>query len=246
MSFDEVRRDWTRLGEEDPLWAVHVATDKRDGRWDVDDFLELGVRDVAIAREWLQRLELPTTWQRVLDFGCGAGRLSQALAQHADEVVGVDVAEPMLATARKLDRTGGKCRFVHNERPDLRLFGDGEFDMAYSELVLQHLPIAVIDGYLAEFMRVLRPGGVAVLQCTTSPLWTLKGAVWRFAPYKLVAFAQRTVLKYPAPMRMTALAPDHLKAVVGTYGGEVVDSITEPVPATHWKSTRYVVRKSAS
>jgi SAM-dependent methyltransferase len=243
VSFEEVRRDWTRLGEEDPLWAVHVAPDKRGGKWDVDQFLELGRADVGIARDWLTRLALPAEWKRVLDFGCGAGRLSQALAEHADEVVGVDVSEPMLATARKLDRSSGKCRFVHNDRPDLRQFEDSQFDLVYSELVLQHLPADVIDGYLAEFMRVLNSGGVAVLQCTTRPLWTVKGAMWRFAPYRLLALGQRVVLRYPAPMRMTALAPDRLRAVVGRHGGEVVDSVTEDIPATHWQSTRYVVRK---
>jgi SAM-dependent methyltransferase len=243
MTFDQVRRDWTRLGEADPLWAVHVAPDKRGGRWDVGQFLELGRQDVAIAREWLTRLGLPVTWKRVLDFGCGAGRLSQALAEYADEVVGVDVSEPMLDTATKLDRTGGKCRFVHNAVPDLRRFADGDFDLVYSELVLQHLPLDAIEGYLAEFMRLLHPGGVAVLQCTTRPLWTIRGALWRFAPYRLVALGQRVVLRYPAPMRMTALAPDRLRRVVTAHGGEVVDSVTEDIPVTHWQSTRYVVRK---
>lgn len=243
MTFDEVRRDWTKLGEADPLWAVHVAPDKRGGRWDVDQFLELGRADVGIARDWLRSLGLPTRWRRVLDFGCGAGRLSQALAEHADEVVGVDVSEPMLETARGLDRSGGRCEFVHNDSPGLGRFEDGSFDLVYSELVLQHLPADVIEGYLAEFMRVLNPGGVAVLQCTTRPLWTFKGAMWRFAPYRLVALGQRFVLRYPAPMRMTALAPTRLATVVTSHGGEVVASLTEDVPATHWQSTRYVVHK---
>jgi SAM-dependent methyltransferase len=243
MTFEEVRRDWTTLGAADPLWAVHVAPDKRGGQWDVEEFLALGRQDVATAREWLRALGLPVTWRRVLDFGCGAGRLSQALAEHAEEVVGVDVSEPMLATAGKLDRSGGKCRFVHNDVPDLSRFAAGEFDLVYSELVLQHLPLDAIEAYLAEFMRVLHPGGVAVLQCTTRPLWTSKGVMWRFAPYRLVAWGQRTVLGYPAPMRMTALAPDRLRSVVAGHGGEVVDSVSEDIPITHWRSTRYVVRK---
>jgi ubiquinone/menaquinone biosynthesis C-methylase UbiE len=180
----------------------------------------------------------------VLDFGCGAGRLSQALAEHADEVVGVDISEPMLETAARLDRTGGKCRFVHNAVPNLSAFPDGGFDLVYSELVLQHLPLDAIEGYLAEFLRVLGPGGVAVLQCTTRPLWTLKGMLWRFAPFRVVAWGQRVVLRYPAPMRMTALAPDRLRRVVAEHGGEVVDSVTEDQPLTHWRSTRYVVRKT--
>lgn len=243
-SFEEVRRDWTRLGRRDPLWAVYATPDKRGGRWDVEEFFAKGRADVAAALAWLERLGLRRRWRRVLDFGCGAGRLSQALAEHADQVVGVDVSVPMLDAARRLDRSGGTCRFLLNDGPDLSGFEDAGFDLVYSELVLQHLPRPVIDGYLAEFMRVLRPGGVAVLQCTVSPLWTFKGMVWRFVPGALVRLGQRVVLRYPAPMRMTAVDPAHLKEVVTRHGGQVVATEAYDDRAAHWRCARYVVRRS--
>jgi SAM-dependent methyltransferase len=243
-SFEAVRRDWTTLGEQDPLWAVYVAPGTRGGQWDVEEFLALGRSDVAEAMAWLDRLGLPTRFGAVLDFGCGAGRLSQALAAHADTVVGVDVSAPMLAVAADLDRTG-RCRFVRNDAPDLRLFDDAEFDLVYSELVLQHLPAPVIDGYLGEFMRVLRPGGLAVLQCTVSPLWTAKGAIWRFVPRSLVRLGQRHVLGYPAPMQMTAYPTRRLAAVVRRHGGEVAGHLIRDDQAMHWRTARYVVRRPA-
>jgi ubiquinone/menaquinone biosynthesis C-methylase UbiE len=166
--------------------------------------------------------------------------LSQALAEHADQVVGVDVSPPMLEVASKMD-ADGRCVFVLNETSDLRAFETDSFDLVYSELVLQHLPAAVIDGYLAEFVRVLRPGGVALLQCTTRPLWTFKGAVWRLAPGWLVRLAQRKFLGYPAPMRMTRYPSDRLAKVVTAAGGEVLATTTVDDRSTHWRSTRYVV-----
>jgi SAM-dependent methyltransferase len=246
VSFDEVRRDWTVLGEDDPLWAVYVDADKRGGRWDPDQFLATGRTDVAAALGRLTRFGLPTRWARVLDFGCGAGRLSQALAEHADEVVGVDVAPPMLDMARRLDRSDGRCRFVLNESPDLGLFADDEFDLVYSELVLQHLPAPVIDGYVTEFLRVLRPGGVALLQCTDRPLWTVKGAIWRVTPGRLVRWGQRRFLRYPAPMRMTRYPAARLGGVVSAAGGAVLDTEVLVDRATHWRSLRYVVRAGMS
>jgi SAM-dependent methyltransferase len=242
-SFDGVRRDWVRLGEEDPLWAVYVAADKRGGRWDPSQFLETGRADVAASAAWLTEVGVGPRWGRVLDFGCGAGRLSQALAEHADEVVGVDVSPPMLEMARELD-TADRCTFVLNESQDLSQFADGTFDLVYSELVLQHLPATVIDGYLAEFVRVLAPTGVALLQCTTRPLWTFKGTVWRLAPGWLVRLAQRKFLGYPAPMRMTKYAPERLRSVVATAGGSVLATRTVDDRSTHWRSTRFVIRGS--
>jgi ubiquinone/menaquinone biosynthesis C-methylase UbiE len=163
VSLNDVRRDWTTLGAEDPLWAVLVQPGKRGGRWDVEEFLATGRADVEETVRWLGELDLPTRWERALDFGCGVGRLSQALAAHAEEVVAVDIAPPMLDAARRLDRSGGRIRFVLNDAADLSQFPDGHFDLVYSALVLQHLPRPVIDGYLAEFLRVLRPGGIAVV-----------------------------------------------------------------------------------
>lgn len=242
VSFDDVRRDWVRLGEQDPLWAVYVAADKRGGRWDPEQFLETGRTDVAEAVSWLEELGAGPRWGRVLDFGCGAGRLTQALAAHADEVVGVDVAPAMLATARRLSPPEN-CRFVLNETSDLSAFESGGFDLVYSELVLQHLPARVIEAYLGEFLRVLAPGGVALLQCTTRPLWTFKGAVWRLVPGPVVRLAQRRLLGYPAPMRMTRFGPSRVRRVTG---GAVTATRTVDDRATHWRSTRYVLRAPSS
>jgi ubiquinone/menaquinone biosynthesis C-methylase UbiE len=191
---------------------------------------------------WLERLGLPTAFERALDFGCGVGRLSQALTEHAGEVIGVDVAPPMLELARELDPEE-RCEFVLNEAPDLRRFADGSFDLVYSELVLQHLPARTVETYLGEFLRVLRPGGIAVLQCTSSPLWTIKGTIWRLTPGWLVRLGQRVVLRYPAPMRMTAMRPERVRAVVAQHGGAVVDEVTEDDRAAHWRSTRYALQK---
>ncbi|MCZ2860380.1 class I SAM-dependent methyltransferase [Blastococcus sp. VKM Ac-2987] len=244
MSLEQVRRDWTRLGAEDPLWAVLVEDGKRGGRWDVEEFLALGRKDVARSREDLARLGLPVRWHRVLDFGCGAGRLSQALAQHADEVVGVDVSAPMLDTARRLDRSGGRCTFLLTEHSDLREIGSGSVDLVYSERVLQHLPRPALESYVGEFLRVLRAGGVAVLHCPTRPQWTLRGVVWRTAPFPVVAWLQRRVLGYPAPMRMTGVPEQRMAALVTAAGGELLAALPMDERATNWRACRYVVRKA--
>jgi ubiquinone/menaquinone biosynthesis C-methylase UbiE len=244
VHLDDVRRDWTKLGAEDPLWAVLVAPGKRGGRWDIEEFLATGRADVDETVQWLQRLGLPTHWPRVLDFGCGVGRLSQALAKHADEVIGVDIAPSMLDNARRLDRSGSVCRFVLNDTVDLSQFTDGYFDLVYSALVLQHLPRQAIDRYLIEFLRVLRPGGIAFVQVPTRPQWTVKGAVWRFAPHRLIGWGQRRVLGYPAAMRMTAVRNAEMVSLVAANDGEIVGQRPETTYTTDWWSAQYLLRRS--
>jgi SAM-dependent methyltransferase len=104
-------------------------------------------------------------------------------------------------------------------------------------------PRPVLENYLTEFARVLRPGGVAFLHCTTRPMWSLRGMVWRFAPGPLVRWAQRALLHYPASMRMTGVSEARLAVLVGAAGAQVVASVAVDEPETHWHARRYVVRK---
>lgn len=214
----EVRRDWTRLGSEAPLWAVCVDPDKRNGGWDDDEFLASGATEVDAALDRLGALGLHPGRDRALDFGCGAGRLSNALARHFARVDGVDVSAPMLAEARRLDRSGGRITFHLNETPDLAAFGDAAFDLVYTDLVLQHLPPDLAAGYLAEFARVVKPGGAMVLGVPARERATLKGLVFRWAPWPLIRFAQRRLLGYPAPMRMHTWPAGRIAAALSAGG----------------------------
>lgn len=99
-----------------------------------------------------------------LDFGCGVGRLTVPLAESFQQTVGVDVAAPMVEAARRHQPAGTRCSFLVNRDPDLRRFPSGTFDLVHSCLVLQHIPPDVSPGYIAEFFRVSKPGGLVVFQ----------------------------------------------------------------------------------
>ncbi|MBD0691898.1 class I SAM-dependent methyltransferase [Streptomyces sp. CBMA123] len=119
-----------------------------------------------------RKLALPAG-ARVLDAGCGAGVVARAMAARFGLLVtGVDVLDFHVAEARRLsadaalaDRTAFSCGDFH-ELP----FPEGTFDGAYSmeTLVHSYRPARA----LAEFHRVLRPGGRLVLlgPMSTGPL----------------------------------------------------------------------------
>ncbi|MFC4562100.1 methyltransferase domain-containing protein [Nocardiopsis mangrovi] len=240
MSLDEVRDDWTRLGSAAPLWAVCVDPAKRNGGWDDDEFLASGAAEVDSAMARLAELGIRPAGGHALDFGCGAGRLSNALAAHFGRVTGVDISAPMLAEARRLDRSGGRVVFRLNEAPDLASFADDSVDLVYTDLVLQHLPPPLAAGYLAEFARVVRPGGAMVIGVPARERRTFKGLVFRFAPWPLIRVAQRAVLGYPAPMRMHTLPPDRLAALLRPAGARIAAS--DPYwGGDHWEHLRHYV-----
>lgn len=164
MDLTHLRAEWTRLGATDPLWAVLSNPGKRGGLWEPEEFFEIGVRDVRDVLVTVARASIDITRDRALDFGCGVGRLTQALANEFNTVVGVDIAESMLERARQFDQSNGRCSFVVNTTSDLAQFPTASFDFIYSHIVFQHMEPRYALGYIREFARLLRPRGVTVFQ----------------------------------------------------------------------------------
>ena len=167
MARDRHRAAWEDWGRVDPFWAVLAEAGARHGRWDVDRFFATGVESVAALLAHTKRYGRPVRHSTALDFGCGLGRLTRALAPHFERTYGLDIASTMVERARELDTQRGRsgAEFVLHDREDLSRYASGSVDFISCLLVLQHLPSReAIEGYLREFVRVLSPGGVAVVQ----------------------------------------------------------------------------------
>lgn len=164
MDLDDLQRHWNEWGRRDPYWAIISRPDRRGNRWDLDEFLRTGTDEIDELFEWLRELRVEVKPGRALDFGCGVGRLTQALARTFAECDGVDIAPSMIEQANELNQFGDRCRYHVNDRDDLALFPDGVFDLVYSDIVLQHIAPEFSAAYVREFTRVLAPGGVVVFQ----------------------------------------------------------------------------------
>jgi ubiquinone/menaquinone biosynthesis C-methylase UbiE len=132
----------------------------------------------------LQALEEPVVWRaisdprglNVLDLGCGTGRHTLKLAAAGAAVTAIDFSEGMLAAARQ--KAGAESvRFVRHDLHAPLPFGNGEFDLIVSGLVLEHL--RELDGFFAEMRRVLKADGRAVVSAM-HPAMFLRGSQARF------------------------------------------------------------------
>src|SRR5258708_15805121 len=84
-TFSELKNSWQSLGVDDPLWAILNDPKAKGGRWSVEEFLQTGEIEVDRVFAWLEtRGPKKIRYGRALDFGCGAGRLTQALAKRFD------------------------------------------------------------------------------------------------------------------------------------------------------------------
>jgi SAM-dependent methyltransferase len=228
-------RDWEDLAAADPIWAV-LGT-----RCELDRFLATGETDVEIALATSAELGRPVARDRVLDFGCGMGRVARPFAARFREYVGIDVAEGMVARARELHADLRNCTFVASSGPDLAVFRDGSFDLVYSSLVLQHLPDrGAVERYLAEFLRVVRPDGIVAFQLPAA-----LGLRQRLQPRRRVYRFLRGLGLGPHvlrrlrlhPIRLLAISEPETRALLQRHGGTVARVIAEE--ASGISSRRY-------
>src|ERR1700720_2495810 len=99
---ERLRATWGALGEDDPLWAILSRPDKRGGHWNAEEFFAAGEAEIIGLERYCEHFGLPRERRRALDFGCGVGRLTRALATRYAEVVGVDISSSMIEQARQL------------------------------------------------------------------------------------------------------------------------------------------------
>lgn len=254
MSFRlwKTRRHWERFARTDPLWAVLTEPGREGNRWTPEEFFATGRRviEAELARVRTHAPELRRG--RALDFGCGVGRLTQALAAHFDHVTGVDVSATMLELARQHSPPGTRVDFVRNTQPDLALFSDASFDFVCSLITLQHIPPVHTRTYIREFVRICAPGGLILFQLPRrepprDPPQRLQFSLWpptfwmRTKRYVRYHWAQ----KFPRGpvMEMHALPREDVLALLREAGADFVAEWPDEATDARIESYSYLARK---
>jgi ubiquinone/menaquinone biosynthesis C-methylase UbiE len=131
--------------------------------WDLAaaDYESLWRSQLAAAQTRLMECAAPVSGESVLDVACGTGLIALVAAEAvglAGSVVGVDISESMVQSARRLaqQRSLGNASFLRMDAERLA-FADCSFDLALCALGLMYVP----DPHraMSEMRRVLRPGG---------------------------------------------------------------------------------------
>jgi Methyltransferase domain len=169
MNLKELQKNWDAFGRADPLWAILTDPARQGGKWDREQFFTSGRREIAKVMLKADALGLPARRESALDFGCGVGRLTQALCAYFEHCHGVDIASSMIGLAREYNAYGDRCEYHLNTAEDLHAFSANTFDFVYSNIVLQHMEARYSSGYIREFVRVLRPQGLLVFQVPSAP-----------------------------------------------------------------------------
>jgi cyclopropane fatty-acyl-phospholipid synthase-like methyltransferase len=160
----KMRTDWDQRARENARHYVDTA----NAEWTDEEFFASG--EATLSEEVLTDLgnicqgKAPGE-MRVLEIGCGAGRVTRALAKFFGEVHAVDVSGEMVRLAKQAVKEHPQAFVYQNNGKDLTVVPDIPFDFAFSSIVFQHIPSReIIENYVKEVNRLLRPGALFKFQ----------------------------------------------------------------------------------
>ena len=172
-----MRSDWDERARQNA--RHYVATGNEE--WSDEEFYQSG--DLTVEHEILTDMTnicqgKDPKQMKVLEIGCGAGRITRALAKLFGEVYAVDVSGEMVRLAQQALRDFPNAHVFQNNGMDLSIIAGVEMDFAFSEIVFQHISsIEIIENYVREVHRLLRPGGCSSFRYRVTVRWNSKWAI---------------------------------------------------------------------
>lgn len=159
-----LKKEWDALAQEN---AFHHIASLRE-TWPQDEFLLSGETDVAeLVDPYLSSAAFATRDKKMLEIGCGVGRMTFAFAKRFARVEAVDISGEMIKRAREMQQSLGvaNVHFQIGSGGDLGEIPSETIDFCFSYIVFQHIPnISVILNYIHEIGRVLKVNGVFRVQ----------------------------------------------------------------------------------
>jgi SAM-dependent methyltransferase len=240
MELKDWQQNWNELGKDDPLWVVISDPAKKGGRWDPKEFFETGRQEIRDALAELEKLNIKINWGRALDFGCGVGRVTQALSHHFSEAHGVDISPSMVEHANQFNQFPGRCTYHVNAENGLPLFPANHFDFVYSGIVLQHIEPRFAKNYIREFFRVVKPDGTIVFQLLRPVFW--RSLVPDFA---ITAFRRLKHGRKPY-IGMFGIPENEMTALLDECGAKRLQVKSVFCDSSRYLSIRYTLSKHGS
>jgi ubiquinone/menaquinone biosynthesis C-methylase UbiE len=244
MNLKELQQNWDQFGKEDPYWAIITRAEKRGNKWEDAEFFLTGENRAAKVAKQLKRFQSNFKFHSALDFGCGAGRVTQGLANHFDQVTGIDIAPSMIKLALEKNKRDN-CQYMLNEKNDLSMFGDEQFDLVFSVITLQHMEPKYAKNYISEFLRVLKPNGILNFQIPSKP-----DRITRINHKMAGKFRSRlqnwlkSAIGHEGPfMEMYWIDIGEVIKFLTSNGGNILKVIKDDAAGKHWDSYTYFVKK---
>src|SRR5258708_6848057 len=135
----KMRPEWAHRASESARY--YIATGQAE--WSDEEFFESGRENVRreILTDTINICQGRDPKQmKVLEIGCGSGRITRALAETFGEIYAVDISGEMVAQARRALGDLSNVHVFQNNGMDLSVLSAVEVDFAFTYIVFQHIP----------------------------------------------------------------------------------------------------------
>ena len=154
-----------------PNWREYILPKRTDSEFDNE-----GKQQADVIRALL-----PVNGGTVIEYGCGIGRISKYMTQHAGRMIGLDICEAFLQKARQRDSS--EYHLVNEFREsDIA-------DLVYSVSVMQHNTVENVATAMADIHRLLRPCGACFVTFAYGPVYTQSAFVRKFTEREVMEVA---------------------------------------------------------
>ncbi len=160
---------------------------------------------------------------RLLELGCGVGRIGRELTESCGHWTGVDISENMIQHASKRLADRENVSFHKLTGSSLSMLDDNSIDKAYSIAVFCHMDKEDLYLYLQELHRVIRPGGMIFVET-----WNLSSPVgWRRWQYEPKVWKRSDQTQRKDVARNQFCTPDEFEFYISQAGFQVLANFNE-------------------
>lgn len=156
-TFDQwMKNDWNLRGKKNHLFFIRTVKNQSE-----EDFWRSGIDDrnsILENKSVKEKLGDKFDEMKVLEIGCGIGRILIPMSKKFQEAIGVDISEEMVNIGKQKIKNYSNCNILLNNGMDLSDLDSSYFDFCYSFIVFQHIPTKqIVKNYIKEVARVLKP-----------------------------------------------------------------------------------------
>jgi ubiquinone/menaquinone biosynthesis C-methylase UbiE len=163
---------WKHFGETNPYFGVLTEDEFDSPKMDQQAFNKFFQSGETHVKHVLSVFEKLSTQRRsynsILDFGCGTGRLVIPFSKFAGHVTGIDVSPGMLKEAATNLKDFGINNVELIESNSLEIVKDRRFDLVHTYIVLQHIPVHIGYKLIQSLLSLIAANGVGMIHLTYS------------------------------------------------------------------------------
>jgi len=151
-----MRNDWELRAKKNPFYFIRTEKNQSD-----EEFWKSGYNDrnsILEHKPIKEKLDQKFDEFKVLEIGCGIGRILIPMSEKFQEAVGIDISQEMVNIGKQKMENISNCKILLNNGIDLSDLTSNYFDFCYSFIVFQHIPEKqIVKNYIKEVGRVLKP-----------------------------------------------------------------------------------------